>query len=332
MTEFVITFRETLEAAIIVWIVATFLTKHKMWWMLKQVWWWIWAALVWSIVFAWGLWELQAIVGNTAYEKLFEAVMMFITAWILLYMVVRMTKGHYSMFQFGKTASQNPNCLWCDLNQETQQLKPKTKQTIKEVIISSTQSSIGQGAKYGVFWLIFFAILREGFETALFLYSSINLTWGFSHLGFWWGIIIASILGYLLFVAGKRISLQKFFTVSSVMLIIFAAWMATYGVHELEEFAVKQWYIQESSIVRVWDIYTPQETVTATQEKVWNYNESKEKRYHPLHDKWTYGIYLKSFLWYNSDPNPLEPIVWLTVLLLWWYLWKNAQFWEEGES
>ncbi len=327
MSEFIITFRETLEAALIVWIICTFLVKHGYISMLKQVARWIAAALIASLIFARWLREIQEIVWSTAYEKLFESVMMFTTAWILLYMVVWMSKWHYKMYTLPtNTTSNDPNCLWCDLNKQSDSLKPWTKKTIKQAILSATTWTIGKNETWGIFWLIFFAILREWFETALFLYSSISLTWSFSHLWFWWWIIIASIIWYILFVAWKRISLQKFFTVSSVMLIIFAAGMATYGTHELEEFFVKQGYIEKASITRVWNILEPQSEISPALQDVWTYNDSKKQRFHPLHDKGTYWVFLKWFFWYNSDPNIAEPIVWLFVLLLgFWLRWRTRK-------
>ena len=322
MSEFIITFRETLEAALIVWIIATFLIKQWYTDTLKQIWRAVAAALIASVWFAWWLWEIKEIVWSTAYEKLFEACMMFITAWILLYMVVWMTKGHYNMWSLPThTTSNDPNCLWCELNQQSHHLKWSSKQTIKQTILWATSSTLGSKAKRWIFSLVFFAILREWFETALFLYSSTQLTGGFSHVWFWGWIMIASGLWYALFVWWKRINLQSFFTISSVMLIIFAAWMSTYGVHELEEFAVKQWYIQEANISRVWNILEPQtELSTSHNLSYWKYNESSEKRYHILHDKGSVGVFLKWFFGYNSDPNILEPIVWLTILLVWFWL------------
>lgn len=326
MAEFIITFRETLEAALIVGIVCTFLIKQWYYPLLKQVWWAVIAALLASVIFARWLREIQEVVGNTAYEKLFEALMMFITAGILLRMVVRMSKWHYKMYNLPTwTTSNDPNCLWCELNQQSKNLKSWTKKTIKQSILSATTWTIWAKATYWIFRLIFFAIVREWFETALFLYSSINLTWSFSHLWFRWGIIIASILWYLLFIAGKRISLQKFFTVSSVLLIIFAAGMATYGTHELEEFLVKQWYIEKASITRVRNILEPQTEIAPALQDIWTYNESKEKRFHPFHDKGTYWVFLKWFFWYNSDPNIAEPIVWLAVLALGFWLWTRTK-------
>lgn len=322
MTEFIITFRETLEAALIVGIVCTFLVKHDYHKLLKHVARWVVCALLASVLFARWLGEVQHMVGSTVYEKLFEAVLMYITAGILLYMVVWMTKGHYKMYTLPtSTVSNDPNCLWCELNKQSENLMPSSKKTIKQSILSATTSTLG--STYGVFRLIFFAIVREGFETVLFLSSSISLTWSFSYYWFRWGIIIASILWYALFVAGKRFSLQSFFTASSVMLIIFAAGMATYGTHELEEFAVKQWYIEKTSISRVWNIYEPQSTLAPALQDVWTYNDATQQRYHPLHDKGTYGVFLKGFFWYNSDPNVLEPIVWLTVLAIGFGLWRR---------
>jgi hypothetical protein len=45
-----------------------------------------------------------------------------------------------------------------------------------------------------------------------------------------------------------------------------------------------------------------------------------------LHDKGSIGVFLKWFLWYNSDPNILEPFVWLIIVMIWrWCMWQPHQ-------
>jgi hypothetical protein len=70
--------------------------------------------------------------------------------------------------------------------------------------------------------------------------------------------------------------------------------MATYGVHELEEFAVAQGYVEKTHITRVWNIVEPQTQLSTTQNSQRRtYNEDKQQWYHILHDKGSIGVFLK---------------------------------------
>lgn len=319
MSEFVITFRETLEAALIVGIIATFLAKQWYGESLKQVRYAILAAVLGSIVFARWLWQVQHVLGSSVYATLFEALLFFVTSALLLYMVAWMSKGKYRMYTLPmETSTNNPLCLWCELNYQTQQLKARTKSSIKQHILTATKYALSPQASWWIFSLIFFAIMREGFETVLFLFSASNLTGSFSFIWFFGGIILASLLWYILFVTGKRIKLQVFFTLSSVFLILFAAWMASYGVHETEEFLIDQWYLQETTIKRPWNIFEPQIDATGISDRWWSRNEEKGKRYHLLHDTWKIGMYLKWMFGYNSDPNIVEPLIRIVICSIWY--------------
>ena len=85
MNEFIITFRETLEAALIVGIIYTVLDKNDLSQEKRVLWYGVLSSLVASIIVGVILASINSAVGNTSYEKLFEAVFMYMTAGILFY-------------------------------------------------------------------------------------------------------------------------------------------------------------------------------------------------------------------------------------------------------
>ena len=95
-------------------------------------------------------------------------------------------------------------------------------------------------------WIIgliaFTGVFREGAETVLFLWGLITQAtftsgWG-SIAGGVLGIAIASALGWAIFRGGKRISLQSFFSITSVLLLFLAAGMVSSGIAKLQGFGL----------------------------------------------------------------------------------------------
>ena len=59
-------------------------------------------------------------------------------------------------------------------------------------------------SSWGVFWVVFFSILREGFETVVMLLAQ-DRGDGFSFIGFILGAALALYIGYLVVALGKKI-------------------------------------------------------------------------------------------------------------------------------
>ncbi len=284
MNEFLITLRETLEASLIIGIIMTFLNKQELHHLKKSVWRGLVAAILASLIVALFFVLIQSNIHHEAYQKLFEAMTMYLAAGFLGYMIVWMAKNTH-------------------IKQELE----------NQIRLNTTQKAI--------FALVFFAVVREGFETVLFLFASFQTTKSFSYFGFLAGIAIAILIGYQLFVLGKRVNIKSFFHVTSILLILVAAGMIAYGTHELEEFCIKMNWISEENIHRPYDILKPLKEQPAN---TWFYTQKGEKFYHWFHDKGTIGEFLKGFFGYNSNPNWAEFILWIFSLGSLFYLWKQS--------
>src|SRR3989344_5505683 len=133
-TAMLIPFRETLEAALVIGIVLTFLTKTDQTFFNKFVWRGVGAGILASIL-------LEAVLevsfgGFTgATEQLFEGILMLVTAALIVWMI-----------------------LWVHRQEDF-------AQRIKDKVISHIEKGYGAG----IFMLIATSVLREGTETVLYL-------------------------------------------------------------------------------------------------------------------------------------------------------------------
>ena len=295
MNQFIIAFRECLEAALIVGIVYTFLSKSNLTQQINRMWYAVAAAVIASVGVAFLLEYINTSIQNESFAKLAESIFMYVTAGFLLYVVFWLSKSMAS------------------------------KDAIERLALEAAESR----SKWSIFILVFFAILREGFETVMFLFGS-SLQSGFSYLGFFSGIILACLIGYFIVVQGRRINLRPFFSVTSLFLVLFAAGMVAYGTHEMEEFVVKGGHLEffgmesKNEITRPWNVLVPQaELESGASELFYNFNENKGKYFHILHDKGSIGSFLKGFFGYNSNPNWIELFVWLFTLGFGLSIWRR---------
>ncbi|WP_406009306.1 FTR1 family protein [Streptomyces sp. NBC_00637] len=84
----------------------------------------------------------------------------------------------------------------------------------------------------------FLAVGREGLETALFVWASVHAAGDGTPrplIGVALGLATAVALGWLFYRGALRINLAKFFTWTGGMLVVVAAGVLAYGVHDLQE-------------------------------------------------------------------------------------------------
>lgn len=106
--------------------------------------------------------------------------------------------------------------------------------------------SAAEGNPWSLVLIAFLAVGREGLETALILWTSTRAAIGrdlspsaeqtagplVAGLA---GILTAVVLGYLIYRGAIRINLTRFFTWTGAFLILVAAGVLAYGVHDLQE-------------------------------------------------------------------------------------------------
>jgi high-affinity iron transporter len=97
----------------------------------------------------------------------------------------------------------------------------KHAKTLKQEVEGAVDSAVHAQSKNGwrIFGLVFFAIMREGFETVLFIASKVQQGI-FPSLGAVGGIAVATIVGMLMFKWGVRLNIRKFFAIMGALLLL----------------------------------------------------------------------------------------------------------------
>ncbi len=98
---------------------------------------------------------------------------------------------------------------------------------MKAELESSAQSSLSAGGEMAMAGMAFLAIIKEGFETAVFLLAVFQASTAGSEwlgiVGAALGVAIAVVVGWLIYYGGARFNLSTFFKVTGPFLILVAA-------------------------------------------------------------------------------------------------------------
>jgi high-affinity iron transporter len=200
---YVIGLREGLEAALIVSIVAAFLRRQEQRQALRHVWIGVASAIVLCSAVGVALQLLDEQLPQREQEQL-ETVIGVCAVGIVTFMIVWMRRH-----------------------------APRLRGEIER----SAASALATGSVVGLVAMAFFAVLREGLETAVFLLaafqeSSNALSAGFGAL---LGILTAIVIGLGLYRGGVRVNLARFFRVTAVFLVLIAAGLLATAMHTAHE-------------------------------------------------------------------------------------------------
>ena len=108
---------------------------------------------------------------------------------------------------------------------------------IRTRLEGEVDAALASGGAGGLAAIAFFAVLREGLESALFLISTtvgVEAD-GLQFLGGLIGLGVAIAIGYLIYRGGASIDIRVFFRVTGVLIVLFAAGLVAKGIHEFQE-------------------------------------------------------------------------------------------------
>jgi high-affinity iron transporter len=200
LSAFLIALREGVEAALVVGIILVYLSKtgrsHL-------------SRFVWSGVALAGALSLAVAIAHERYkisEDGFEGLLLLIAAAFVISMII-----------------------W--MNRVARHLRKDIEQKIENYAVKA-----GSAAGWGILLFVFLMVVREGVELALILraveLSSEGIqTW----IGTIVGLAAAIAVGLFFFKGTLKISLQRFFAATTVILWLVAAQLALTGLHELSE-------------------------------------------------------------------------------------------------
>jgi high-affinity iron transporter len=201
---FIITWRETIEAALIVGILLTYLAKIGQSKQFRFVYWGIVWAVIACLIFA-GLSEFLAGFFKDIGQDVFEACILFVAAAVLTHMVV-----------------------WMHHN----------SREIKGQLQQQAELAITKQRMWALATLAFIGVFREGVETVLFLWG-LFLQGGRPEslilpvAGGFLGVGVGVLMTWVFFKGFGHLDLRPFFRVSGIILIFIAAGMLSSAIGKL---------------------------------------------------------------------------------------------------
>jgi high-affinity iron transporter len=265
---YLLSLREGLEAALIIGIVLGAVSKIRRTDLTPSVWFGTLSAVGVSILTALILTGFGMSLEDKA-EKIFEGITMLLAAGILTWMI----------FWMGKQA-----------------------RFLKSELEDGVNKAAASQGKRAVFMLAFMAVVREGVELAIFVTAAFfagDPGQGISNTiqilaGTILGLGTSALLGYTIFATALRLDLRKFFQVTGILLILFAAGLVAHGVHEFNEIG--------------W--------IPVIVEHVWDVNMI-------LDENSVGGQLLQTLFGYNGNPSLTEMIAYFSYIIVTFIFWRR---------
>ena len=267
---YLLSLREGLEAALIIGIVLGAVHKIRRGDLSPAVWFGTGSAVAVSLLIAVVLTMFGMSLEGAA-EEIFEGITMLLAAGILTWMI----------FWMGKQA-----------------------RFLKGELEAGVSKAVASTGKRAVFWLAFVAVVREGIELAIFLTAAffvtdagqVNTNLLPTVAGTLLGLGTAALLGWMIFATTTRLDLRRFFQVTGILLLLFAAGLVAHGVHEFNEAGL----------------------IPAVVEHVWDVNGM-------LDENSFVGVLLKTLFGYNGNPSLTEMLAYFGYLIGVSIFWRRDQ-------
>lgn len=203
---FLVALREGIEAALIISILLAYLKQVGARDRQNLIWWGTGAAIIVSLLVGTAIFSADAEFEGAA-EEIFEGVVTLIAVGVLTWMI-----------------------FW--MRRQGARVKSELQERVDTALLTGG---------FALAALAFVAVLREGVETALFIFAASQGTAvesggvGAQMAGAALGLAIAVALGALLYRGGLRLNLRSFFRITGLLLIVVAAGLFAFALHELQE-------------------------------------------------------------------------------------------------
>jgi len=194
---FLIGFREALEAVLIVGVLISLLYRTGRESMAK----WVWGGVILALIASLLTWQaFEIVVGEFSKknEELFEGILYLVAAALITTVILHVI-GHAN----------------------------------REVLENKAEEAIETRKAFGIGLLAFVSVWREGVETVIFIGAGTES--GEAITGLLIGIVLAAIIGYLLFTSSKNLDIRFMFNLSTSLLVGLAAYLVMKAIHEFGE-------------------------------------------------------------------------------------------------
>jgi len=203
LVPFLIMFREGVEAALIVGIIASYLSRTGRGAWMPVVWIGIFLALSFSLIVG-AILQIAAVEFPQKAQELFEAAIGLVAVAVLTSMVFWMRKAARS-------------------------IKAELHSSIDAAFAAPSHKGLGLIA------MVFLAVAREGVESVFFLLAAFQQANAYAPLAALAGVVLAGLVGYGVYAGSVRLDLRRFFRWTGAFILIVAAGLLANSVNALHE-------------------------------------------------------------------------------------------------
>jgi high-affinity iron transporter len=280
---FVVTLREGTEAALVVGIVLAYLKKADQ----SRLNPWVYGGI--------GV----GILGSMLVGVLFNGVLAALDQSNQAYapIIKQLLEGGFGVVAIGLLSWM---LVW--MTQQARQMKSE----VEGAITNALQQ--GEYAGWGVFGLVTIAVLREGFETVVFIAAQFQQGW-IPALGALAGLLGATGIGILLFQVGVKINLRQFFQGMGVLLLLIVSGLVVSALRHFDKAASLWSQLNESANLCFSTVLWPEQSASCILgPQVWDLS-------HVLPDRQFPGILLKAFFGYTQTLYAVQAVAYLVFLI-----------------